>query len=381
MHASSHADRPLERRGRGRWPALDGLRAVAIGLVIAGHIAHDIWIAAIGVELFFVLSGFLITRLLVDEYAQNGRIAVGVFWVRRALRIFPAFYVALFVGALLLRGSPDMPPQDTWIASATYLSDYHFALHPQPSALSHTWSLAVEEQFYLLWPLALALLLKGGHSRAMMALALLAAGITLWRVWLQEVIGASQGYLYFAFDTRADFLAAGAMLGLAWDTGWFQDRRARIAPRAWSPLLTGAGLIVVGGIADPALGHAVSFPVKVALTALFLAQLLVLGGRGVWTILDTSTMRWLGALSYSLYLYHLLAWPYAATIRGTVGRIVFWLVTALAAAAASYYAVERPMLRIRDRVFPTRSAGAGPAATAGAGFDSQAVMTRASLHA
>lgn len=345
-----HAGGPIPA---GRWPALDGLRAVAIGLVVAGHAAREPSLAAVGVELFFGLSGFLITGLLLDEYARTGQIRVGAFWARRALRIFPAFYVSLLVALILLWQLPDLPSRGLWVASATYSSNYHLAVHPAQTPLTHTWSLAVEEQFYLIWPLLLAALLAGGRTRCRFAVGALILGIGLWRVFLQEVAGASQTYLYFAFDTRADFLAMGAFLATTWRAPSSARPLSSERLRFWLPLLTAAAIVTVSMVIEPRLGYAASYPMRAVLIAILLAQLLQLGGRGVWGLLDHPVVRWVGALSYSLYLYHLLVWPLvASTFDDGFGRLMVWGAAASVLASLSYYLVERPVLAWRDRRYP-----------------------------
>src|SRR6266545_3183390 len=134
-------------------PALDGMRAVAVFLVIFYHFGFD-WVpGAHGVMIFFVLSGFLITRLLLLENEKFGRISLKAFYLRRVLRIFPAFYCywGILVAFLLLTGKQILWPH-AWSA-LSYLSNYYVALNGDPNnGFSHTWSLGIEEQFYLLWP-------------------------------------------------------------------------------------------------------------------------------------------------------------------------------------------------------------------------------------
>ena len=147
-----------------RLPSLDGVRAVAIGLVILGHeLGYDSRrqvgdFANLGVRCFFVLSGFLITTLLLEEFRENGRVSLRNFYARRTLRIFPAFYFFLFVVFVLMKRGWVAPiGASSWIHAATYTMDY-LGFHDRAWDLGHLWSLAVEEQFYLIWPAALVLL-------------------------------------------------------------------------------------------------------------------------------------------------------------------------------------------------------------------------------
>ena len=146
---------------RSQLPALDGIRAIAAFLVVISHAGYA-WVpAGLGVLAFFVLSGFLITWLLLKEDAKYGEVSLRLFYARRALRIFPAFYVywALVVGSRLLLDRPLIWTQA--IASFFYVTNYYQAINGDPNtSLSHTWSLGIEEQFYFLWPLTFLLLRK-----------------------------------------------------------------------------------------------------------------------------------------------------------------------------------------------------------------------------
>jgi peptidoglycan/LPS O-acetylase OafA/YrhL len=340
--------------GRGRWPALDGLRAVAVLLVMAGHYGHVVPMSSLGVEIFYVLSGFLITSLLLDEHEITGAISIPAFYLRRSFRIFPAFYVSLAVTAFTLAGTAAMPGRDLWIAAGVYTADYAIALHPVPgSALTHTWSLAVEEQFYLIWPLALGLLLRGGARRTRLALVGVIAAVTVWRAWLEGAARVAPNYLFFAFDTRADFLAAGALLAVAWRAPEARAWYGRLAGRRWLPLIPIAALGLIAATLDRSHAYALSFPLKAVLTACLIAQLLCLAGDRLWAVLERPAVRWAGTLSYSLYLYHYLAWLVAGGIaEDPLARGMLALGLSVGVAAASYYAVERPMLGLRDRICP-----------------------------
>ena len=341
-----------------RWPALDGLRAVAVGLVMVGHYGHLSSLGSLGVETFYVISGFLITWLLLREYDATGGIVKRRFYLRRALRIFPAFYVFLVVCAVVLAATPLMPPLIRWLASATYTADYYAATHVGPSVLIHTWSLAVEEQFYLLWPPVLILLLRGGTRAVRLGLVGLLVGVTVWRIGIIRVWGGSPNYVRFALDSQADFLAIGALLAVSW-TSSEEAQGVWTVRRAWWPWITIAGLVVVTATLDRTWTFEFSFPLKVALLGLLLLQLLQLRGRGVWGLLDHPVMRWLGRISYSLYLYHYLTWFVALQYaRGPLAAGLLGAALAVPIAALSYYCVERPLLSLRDRrLAPLHSVG------------------------
>src|ERR1700759_4879627 len=166
-------------------PGLDGLRAIAVAAVFLYHARID-WLPGgyLGVDLFFVLSGYLITSLLLAEFRSSGRIALGAFWVRRARRLFPALLSLLPVVAGYARSFARTDELSAVraqaLAALAYVANWqaifqhksYWELFAAPSPLEHTWSLSIEEQFYVVWPLLVALLLRRGGSRTLLAVAL-----------------------------------------------------------------------------------------------------------------------------------------------------------------------------------------------------------------
>src|SRR6266850_1129470 len=221
-----------------RIPSLDGLRAISIGLVVFGHLCGTtgflvsqsaaLWLgfADLGVRLFFVISGFLITRLLVDESEHTGRIDVGRFYLRRALRICPPYYALIIVLLVLdFERLLTLAPGDL-LHALTYTTNYQ----ARPSwNIGHAWSLAVEEQFYLLWPVLVALFGRVGGLR--LALGCIAAA-PFFRLALWVAMPAGRPRLGMHFETAADAIAVGCVLALAGD--WLHRRplyRAALASR------------------------------------------------------------------------------------------------------------------------------------------------------
>lgn len=346
-------------------PALDGLRAVAAFAVVAYHGRYYLgyYPPVDGVTIFFVLSGFLITTLLLKEWDAAGRISLRSFYVRRSLRIFPAYYV--FV---LCSWAIDSLRHDAWspslgLAAVFYWVDYLNAFngHEAGRSVAHAWSLAIEEQFYLLWPPLFTLLMRRGESALRRALVLAVVIGSAWRALLTGA-GADESYLYNAFDTRFDNLAVGCLLATLVRDDWFAALGRRLAAAALAPLVT----IVLMAAVLRGLGSGQRFAFGMVIyclpIAVLLVQLLQLHPYLLWRWLDSAPMRFLGNLSYSIYLYHLRALRVGTWFGAfpTVVQLAIGVSVTIGVAAGSYFLVERPFLRIKDRLPARRRT---PAAT------------------
>jgi peptidoglycan/LPS O-acetylase OafA/YrhL len=296
----------------GRITALDGLRGIAILAVLEFHFAEGLTHASrpewaiynafrtgwLGVDLFFVLSGYLITGILadskgIDNYFQR-------FYWRRALRIFPPYYAFLFVSGIcypLLRHRPIDAPWWHW----TYLTNLALALRlPVSGSSSHFWSLAVEEQFYLLWPLLVYLLSR----KAMMRLCVASVAVALASRILLIFAGIGHPAVYVLMPCRMDTLAVGSWLALAQRSGWIPSLSVmrRIAGVAACFV---AGVFVFRGfnleIADPIMQS-----VGYTIAAIGFGALVVLATAGGWLqrICETRLLRAFGKVSYSIYIFH-----------------------------------------------------------------------------
>ncbi|GAB4178097.1 MAG: hypothetical protein OHK0026_04620 [Rhodocyclaceae bacterium] len=342
-------------------PALNGLRGVAISSVLVFHASESALSGGfLGVDLFFVLSGFLITWLLATEHDRYGRIGYLDFYARRVLRLAPALlaFLAVFVlasFAMRKRGAFVSDLQDAGIALA-YLSNWAMAfdIHP-PNYVRHTWSLSIEEQFYLLWPVSLAAILRLSPRRSAAAWGCLAltVAVAAWRAWL-AARGVSWARLYNGLDTRADALLAGATLALFLRAAGHDERRRIGGSALFGWIAAAAACLLAGALAlsyasDPALHRWKLLAVEL-LAAILILDTMVSPRSLVRRALGFSPLVWIGAVSYGLYLWHypILRLLREAGWRG--GRLfVAGTLASLAVTAISYYALERPVLRLKSR--------------------------------
>ena len=339
----------------GHMPALDGFRAVAALSVLGFHAGYGSFMD--GVTSFFVLSGFLITTLLIRERADTGGTALGAFYTRRTLRIFPAYYA--FAGASFALDCIFHNPWPPGLAAATagYFVNYFNATHGHPSSsVAHLWSLGIEEQFYLLWPTLFMLLASRGTKTLRIGLTALIGLSVVWRVILHYGFGLGKAYLYNAFDARFDNLAIGCLLAAVVNHPKTLELAKQIGSRAWMPLVT-LGLMFAVGQGLPSMPrHLYGFTIYSALVAILIVQLLELHQTRTWRWLDWPAVRFLGTLSYPIYLYH--GWGLEAGNYVPAPRIVRFgvaLVLTIVAASGSYYLVESPFLKLKKR-FAVRSA-------------------------
>jgi peptidoglycan/LPS O-acetylase OafA/YrhL len=363
---------PLLRLLRQRHlPALDGLRAVAVGMVIVFHAGqHQLlpewpWLryvdGGLGVTLFFVLSGFLITHLLIREHDDTGRVSLRNFYVRRTLRIWPAYFAFL---ALVMLAHPVWPAHritGAHVISAAAFYHNYFILQDWPargSYLSHLWSLAVEEQFYLLWPACFIWLARQRRRDACIAVGALIGLVFAWRSVAYLALGFGWGYANFALEARLDSLAIGGLLALASLSPAFQARTRWLAGGAWAPLVPIAAILWLESI-EGKLAYTVFLTAAPLLMAVLILQLLRLAGRPAWAWLDHPILAYLGRISYPLYLYHLVGEMVARGLQmGARGRFPVAVAAAILIASASYYLIERPFLRLKERFQTPRTRSA-----------------------
>jgi peptidoglycan/LPS O-acetylase OafA/YrhL len=344
-------------------PALDGLRGMAVVAVLFFHAGFG-WARGgyLGVSVFFTLSGFLITNLLVGEWADNGTISLSTFWSRRFRRLMPAA-IATLLGVALYGWTFASPEQlqhlrGDLLAALAYVANWRFLfaklsyadLFSAPSPVQHFWSLAIEEQFYVVYPLLVFVVLKLGGRRLLTGVLGFAL---LGSLAIALVERADLDRVYYGTDTRMSELIAGSLLALWWSS----TPRAREAPRGWRR----PGLFVLGAVGllgSLALWPTVSqtsdwvthgvLPLQAALSVCAIAAAARPGL--IAQILGWTPLRAIGLVSYGLYLYH---WPVFLVLNeertdlGMTPLFVVRIAVTTVAALASYYLIEQPIRRRR----------------------------------
>ena len=342
-------------------PALDGLRGVAILLVILSHAHVPLFEGAFfGVDLFFVLSGYLITSLLLMEMQSAGRLDYWRFYRRRFFRLMPA--LALFLGTYCLV-APFLWPDLTDIysdalVSILYLADYGIAFFDSPDTLLHMWSLSVEEHFYLIWPPLLVLVLRFTPTgKAWRAIALLWLLSSLWRIfWVLE--GQQFYEIFFRFDTRVSGLFAGALLAalLVEKPQFYETMKAQRSYAMWLPLAVPLLMALEWDNHD-----AMIWGIPVVECAAVVVLLAVHQHSGlVYEMLTAPVLMKLGQWSYGIYLWHDPVVRYLRADYSWPVVVVAGLAISTLLAALSFYTIERWAMRMRDAGKPPLKP-AGPA--------------------
>ena len=343
----------------GHRKALDGVRGLAILMVYASHTAAlPLAGGFFGVDLFFVLSGFLITSILLEEWRETLDISLKAFYARRALRLLPALVLMLAVVTAVSYAfePPDLARRMGKSALMTFLygANWFLAFRAYPRAdLSHTWSLSVEEQFYLIWPLVLLALLKLRWSKGAM-IAFLSAGILAsagLRAWLFGGFGSWER-VYYGTDTHADGLLVGALVALITWSGDAPRSPRGVLVLNWAGfafLIYFLVFLAWGWPADAHLIQGTYLPMNLGAGVLVLS-LVCSPWRPLQACFESGPLVWLGRLSYGIYLWHIPAGLLSALL-GVPGRW-HWagtLALTLGISSVSFYALERPVLRLKRR--------------------------------
>jgi peptidoglycan/LPS O-acetylase OafA/YrhL len=364
-----HLDRGRAAGEMGYQPGLDGIRALAIVGVLFYHADLE-WFPGgfLGVDVFFVLSGFLITTLIIEEYERTGTINFRRFYIRRAQRLLPAlFFMLLAFGAIVAAFYRDAARAfgTDAISALFYVTNWWYIVADQsyfefigrPALLKHLWSLAVEEQFYLVWPAIAFMLMRWGKRRLVRRVAvILAVASTAW----MAILAINNGYPLFADPSRAyfgtDAHAMGLLVGAALATLWRPGRLPTSIPLTSMRLLTGIGIAAIAGIVafygfvgwyTPWLyrGGFLLLALVVALAIALVTHPALPLGRWI----GQQPMRYLGQRSYGIYLWH---WPIFMITRPTLdvpldGPLLFAVRIGLTLAVAefSYRIIEMPIRR------------------------------------
>jgi peptidoglycan/LPS O-acetylase OafA/YrhL len=318
-------------------PALDGLRAVAVVIVILHHsYFHTFPGGYIGVDLFFVLSGYLITRILSYEIGQTGSVNIGRFYFRRALRLTPALLVLClvqFARAPFTNHAAEI--RQATLVGGLYLENWANVFNLGSSdAMGHTWSLAIEEQFYWMWPLALLFVVRR-RPALWICWALAAMLAARGAVWLE---GGSVGALQYTF-LRPCGLLVGCLLALAAD-------RWRFKP---IPFVVPASLVAIVTLSVCATERSPEALLLAPLAASVIAALMIANLRPD-SLLATGPLRYVGKISYGLYLYSLPILILAKSPKFIHVPSVAVIMISFIAAVVSYEFVEKPFLRLKDRL-------------------------------
>jgi peptidoglycan/LPS O-acetylase OafA/YrhL len=359
------ASQPAGWRAEGKLPyraGLDGLRALAVAGVFLYH-ANVSWLPGgfLGVDLFFVLSGFLITSLLLGQWSATGSIDLKQFWIRRARRLFPAVFIvivfALLATSTVARDDLSRTRADA-LSALIYLTNWHeiiashsyFNQFGRPSLLQHLWSLAVEEQFYLFWPLILIASMRWLGRRRTVALTAGLAAVSCALMWLLYNPEGDPSRVYYGTDTRAFTLLIGALLAFAWPLARISEK----VPKRGARLLDAIGVAALLGVLalfwraqtfDPWL-YRWGF-LLMAVVGAMLVAVVSHPATDLGKVMGCAPLRWVGKRSYGIYLWH---WPILELTRPGVdlawhgpSLIAAQALATVAAAALSYRYVEMPI--------------------------------------
>jgi peptidoglycan/LPS O-acetylase OafA/YrhL len=351
-----------------RLPGLDGLRAVGVFTVLVAHTVVTRGMPGdFGPTAFFVLSGFLITRLLERERNNTGTVSIRRFYLGRTLRIFPAYYAFLLL-SYLLDARAGQQWSNAFLANAvTYTVNYFNAFNHHPTtSIAHAWSLAVEEQFYILWPLAFVLLAARGRRTLIIGMCLAALAGIAWRSWLILAAQVDVSYVYNAFETRFDNLAVGCLLALALEYRRVVVAAEWCARRSWYPLVTLALLLTSRTLLPGTYHWSIGLTVDALLVAVAIVQVLQLSRTRLWSWLEWPAVRYLGAISYPMYLYHAWGDSIGRRVPGDLLALEFvaGVVATIALAAVSYHIIELPILKLKPRRVPEIRAATLPVMSA-----------------
>lgn len=347
--------------------AFDGMRGIAILFVMIFHLPFSIPEITdlsrggfLGVDIFFVLSGFLITSILLKEQSKTGKISLKNFFLRRSLRLLPAYWIFLIavylLGNYIGQNSDDIETlygNYNFVAAFFYFTNWHWLIIGKaPIGLGHTWSLAIEEQFYILWSLILFLAFREGKSRSLIFFGTLSLIIFLILLRTFRVLnGTDYAVIYFTTDSRMDSLLIGALFSMMFMWKIF-------APRFYKSFFFKFLVVFAGCVAfwviflgnsggDFFIWKLPIFSTSIGLIVLWLATQ---KKSLIHSFLENKLLCWIGQISYGLYLWHLITieisnkfFPPSITLVITAISLAFLI------SVISYYLIEMPFLKMKNR--------------------------------
>ena len=336
-----------------RMQPLDGLRAVSILLVVLSHawLGHVIP-GGLGVTIFFFISGFIITRVLLAEHAASGTISIQKFYVRRLFRLMPALTVYLLVSLLVMAAARQPVKLMDFAAVLLYFSNFYyvfvgFAQETLMSPLRITWSLAIEEHYYFVYPALFAAL--AARPRAFLqVIAACIVAVLCWRIYLVWSMGLNDftiGRIYMGTDTRVDAIFFGAGFALLCANFPRIDMALRGSAAFWCGALLLLSTLVVRG---DLFRETLRYTLQGGALALMFNRLLFVDSAAC-RVLSLPLMSYIGRVSYSLYLYHWLALGLVSMLMSDYGIAAKWAVLmplSFLSAHLSYRYVEQPFLRL-----------------------------------
>jgi peptidoglycan/LPS O-acetylase OafA/YrhL len=339
----------LEQALAGR--TIPGLNAVRAGAAVLVVITHFLKLPTgnLGVEIFFVLSGFLITTLLLKERERSGTVSLTAFYQRRARRILPAFYVfwAISAGIEWFRGHSLVMGQLT-ASLFYYLNYYQTLINTHSTFIRHCWSLAVEEQFYLLWPAVFLIFSKNLRRLAWIAFCV-GLAFAVWRTAVLLIRkNEADWYTYNVFECRADQILWGCLLAVALNQRWFPRFFAALCSSPWWLVLTLSGLLISAALQPAGVARGTSGSlIEGALSVILLVQAMGLAeGLPPWRWLNSPLTAYGARISYPLYLYHWV--PLTSGMLAGVGwrrEAVMGISLSIVMAHLSYVLIKKRFLK------------------------------------
>ena len=272
------------------------------------------------------------------------------------MRIFPAYYVFLAFSAAIDFHQGDARIRPVIVPAVLYYLNYYHALHGHSNAsIAHAWSLAVEEQFYLLWPLAFLAVTRRRRNWLPGMLVAVVCMVAIWRTLAYTTLGLGQAWAYDAFDCRCDALAAGCLLAVLLSNVAVRQQLSSCARRGWPVLVALPLILLIEVVNQGRFRYSLGFTLNALLFAFVISQLVLRPESWVVrVVLDSAPLEFIGGISYGMYLYHvwgLTAGRHLTHSQGIIGLIVGYLAT-IAFALISFYGIERPFLSLKKRFTP-----------------------------